>query len=252
MSSPNFSVRWVYQQVKIKKNGGYKMEAGQKPCLCFRGRKFALCIGAGYPIRVLKRPVADFDKYRLVMTTPPFNGPMDEQKHQQPPGQQQYPVAKAVEQLQALVASHGITAGAARILDRAALQQNGIDEDEYEDEETTMIDDNEGIEAPAIPAKETTVSKSKAKTTRKAKATKKAGKAKGTSKKPAAKGPTPFRPGTAKEAAFIAYKGARKEYEGLAKGDKGEWIGKQAKKLGVTPGTLRSWIGGDFAKALKA
>lgn len=250
MSSPNFSVRWVYQQVKVKKNGGYKMEAGQKPCLCFRGRKFALCIGAGYPVRVLKRPVADFDKYRVVQTMAVFDGPIP--KGEQPQGHN-YPVAKAVEQLQALVASHGITAGAARILDRAASsQQSGINEDEYEDEETTMIEDetpasagDEATTTPAKSAKEKTVSR---KTTRKAKATKKAGKAKA----PKVKGPTPFRVGTAKEAAFIAYKGARKEYEGLAKGDKGAWIDKQAKKLGVTSGTLRSWIGGAFAKALKA
>ena len=127
MTISKFSVRWVYQ----------KKESGQKPSLCFRGHKHALCVGAGYPVRVFKRPVAEFDRYRLVQEIPEFNGSVP--KGAQPPGQHPYPIAKAVAQLQALAAKNGVTAGAARLLERAALQQNGIDEDDYHDEEETTM-----------------------------------------------------------------------------------------------------------------
>lgn len=263
MSSPNFSVRWVYQQVRVKKHGNLMMDAGQKPCLCFRGRKHALCIAAGYPVRILKRPVEQFDKYRLVMQTPALADGKPVPIGEPIPGQVEYGVEQAVSVMQGLAKKNGITVGAQKLLDRAALQQNGINEDDYEDEEETMSenpapvgDDGADVsttnDAPAKPAEESTVSKKTSKKSggKKAKATK-AAKAKGAARKPAAKGPTPFRAGSAKEGAFIAFKGYASQYDKLAKGDKGEWIDKQAKKLGVTPGTLRSWIGGQFAKALK-
>ncbi len=55
-------VKWVYQMVR--RPGGQKMEAGQKPSLCFRGRTHMLCVSVGHPVRILKRPVRDFDLCR--------------------------------------------------------------------------------------------------------------------------------------------------------------------------------------------
>jgi transposase-like protein len=38
----------------------------------------------------------------------------------------------------------------------------------------------------------------------------------------------------------------------MTREQKGEWADKTANKLGISPGTLRSWIGGQFSVALKS
>jgi len=111
--------------------------------------------------------------------------------------------------------------------------------------------DNAETPATAEPAtQETTMAtKKKARKGKAAKAkTKRVAKPKGESKR--TKGAGGFIAGTAKEKAFVAFKEARKEYAALEHGTKKDWVAKLANKLGVKPGTVASWIGGDFAKAL--
>lgn len=111
------AVKWIYQEVKDKR--GIPLEAGQKPALCFRGRKHMLCVAAGLPVRVLKRVVADFDKARVVM----HKG-------------REYTVAHAVHMLDSIATHNGITDGARKLLDQArAGLSNDVDEDQYQDEE---------------------------------------------------------------------------------------------------------------------
>jgi hypothetical protein len=75
-------------------------------------------------------------------------------------------------------------------------------------------------------------------------------KAKGPAKEKASKGAGGFRAGTAKEKAFVAYKEERKAYDALEHGKKRAWCDKLAAKLGVKAGTISSWIGGEFTRAL--
>lgn len=110
------AVRWVYQAVKDKH--GITLEAGQKPALCFKGRKFMLCVTAGHPVRVLKRPVEDLDKCRMVI----YEGG-------------EYSIARAVEQFALLGERNGMTEKARQLLARATSMVDDFDETEYNDEE---------------------------------------------------------------------------------------------------------------------
>lgn len=110
------AVRWVYQAVKDKH--GITLEAGQKPALCFKGRKFMLCVTAGHPVKVLKRPVEDLDKCRMVT----YEGG-------------EYSIARAVEQFALLGDRNGMTEKAKQLLARATTMVDDLDEDEYTDEE---------------------------------------------------------------------------------------------------------------------
>lgn len=186
MNATTFSVRWVYQVVSRR---GLPMESGQKPALCFRGRKHALCVAAGHPVRVLKRPVEAYDKYRLVMNdlTP-------------------YPVEQAVAKFREIGERNGITVGARKLLDKAAANQHAIDEDEFNDEEEmTTMENNTPVSpttAPATPAKETkmkTKSKSKAAKATTRKPAKAASKKSAPAKKPATKKSSGPRSGTITE-----------------------------------------------------
>lgn len=247
------AVKWIYQQQRVRKGSSIMIDAGQKPALCFRGHKYMLCVAAGYPVRVLKRPVADFTRCRDVMHGADGKN---------------YPVMQAAQRLVEIGQRNTITEGARRLLERA-LQGGGedIDEEAFQDEEElTMLsnenpaptdgaDDSDDINAATSGEEKTmTTTKPKGKgkgaTTTKPKAKGKApakAKANGAAKP---KGETPFRPGTAKEKAFLLYKAYRKDYEELAKGEKGAWCEKQAEKLGIAAGTMKSWIGGPFSKAL--
>lgn len=117
------AVKWVWQEVKDKK--GIPTEAGQKPCLCFRGHKYMLGVAAGHPVRVLKRPVKDFDILRAVI----FKGKI-------------YTTEHAVAQLEEIALRNGITEKARRLLERAKEKRDSdtIDEEEFQDEEGVTME----------------------------------------------------------------------------------------------------------------
>lgn len=258
MASPkvhdvNVAVRWVYSAVVDKKLG--KVEAGQRPSLIFRGASKMLCVVAGSPVRVVLRNADDFDRMRIVLTKG-----------------QEYPVEKAVQMFKEIAARNGITVGASKLLDRAMRTAAGMtaeEEEQFNDEEEIDRMKNEtpaGVieqsgnngeadattTAPAAtPKKEKSVTKPKAKA-KAAPAAATKGRALPPSKKEGKKpdGPTPFRAGTMKEKAFIAYKDARKTYDALDKSKAEAWRKKLAEKLGASPSTIASWIGGPFRKHL--
>jgi hypothetical protein len=109
-------VKWIYQQVTAH---GASLEAGQKPTLCFAGNKHMLCVAAGHPVRVLKRPLKDFEDCRDVYK-----------------GNSLYPVIDAAKKLAEIGARNGITNGAVKLIERAlAKDVRDIDETEFQDEE---------------------------------------------------------------------------------------------------------------------
>lgn len=115
-------VRWVYQAVRGPSK--MKVEAGQKPSLCFKGREHMLCVAAAHPVRVFKRPVRDFLVLRRVTRA---DG-------------SEYTVLDAAHQLQEIGRRNGITIGAAKLLECALNDGVQIDESRFNDEEemTTM------------------------------------------------------------------------------------------------------------------
>lgn len=228
MTNPKFSVRWVYQRVE---RHGQSYEAGQKPALCFRGRKYALCVAAGHPVRVLKRLVADFDRYREVVSLKASPNPNGGHGME---GARPYTIEHAVAKLQELGARNGITAGAAKLLDRAATLQNGIDEDEFDDEEETAMnkDENTAPVGTDESTEEKTVSNRNSK-----KVTKKAGKAKVAKK--AAKARTPKGPSRISRA--VEYMTAEVKKEGgqkaLERGWRKELFERTGKKFDLAAST---------------
>lgn len=117
------AVKWVYQSVRMP-NGG-RVEAGQKPALCFKGHKHMLCVSAGFPVRALKRPVADYDKMRDVV----HDGA-------------NYTVERAVKKLKEIARRNGVTKAAKRLLERALLAKalTEAEEQQLEDEEDSFIE----------------------------------------------------------------------------------------------------------------
>jgi hypothetical protein len=85
-----------------------------------------LCVSVGHPVRILKRPVRDFDLCRTVL----HNG-------------QEYAVKDAVEKLREIAARNGITVGASKLLDRALEGATTIDEEQFNDEEDSMTNETE-------------------------------------------------------------------------------------------------------------
>jgi len=133
-----FAVLWVYQQVK---SHGVPVEAGQKPSLCFKGRKHMICVVAGHPVRVIKRPASDFPKLRKVMYTQE-NGTKAE-----------YPISKAVETFTGIGERSGITRGAQELLARAiGIADPNLDEDSFKDEEEVAGTEDPLLEGPSEPA----------------------------------------------------------------------------------------------------
>jgi hypothetical protein len=252
MKESQFKMLRIYNEVSTTARG--RVESGQKAALCFKGRKWTYCIVVDYPVRVVKRPVGDFDR----CTGLPRAGKV-------------YPVPEGIKSFRDVAKRCGITKAAEQLLAKAEA-----DAENMEDIEDTLLQEAEmetvenpkpipegvpGEEADAtIPATEneetaTVTTKSKAKRAPKAKKPAKA-KAAPKAKKPAkvktekVKGDTPFRPGSMKEKAFIAYKAERKDYDAMERGGKGEWADKLAKKLGASGASIRSWISGAFQKAL--
>lgn len=159
------AMRWVYQQVKDKY--GTPLEAGQKPSLCFKGRKNMLCVAAGHPVRVFKRPARDFDACRQVSMS--SGG--------------EYPIERAVLQFQQIAQRNGITEGARKLLQRAAEMADDINEDDFNDEEELMMKTTEkpaaevdtaeatGDTSPAVETNETSETPTKQETSDMATAT---------------------------------------------------------------------------------
>jgi hypothetical protein len=161
--SEKFKVLWVYQSIK---HNGVKHEAGQIPSLCFCGRKKMVCVSAGHPVRVIVRDAKDFRLLREVDR-----------------GSAPYQVAEAAVKFQQMGLRNGITAGAARILERALAPDPGaeLDEGQFENEEeiaveTTKKDVKESTDAAvagaAAEGSGTKQEKTVAKKTKKAKAPK--------------------------------------------------------------------------------
>lgn len=137
-----FSVRWVYS----KPVGG--REGGQRPCLCFRGRKYAFCVASGHPVRVLRRPVELFDRYRELEV--PAQGVVENGKGLE--GARRYQVLDAVARLREIGGRNGITAAAAGLLGRAAAWQPGaeggeLDEESINDEEDVTMENVQKTES---------------------------------------------------------------------------------------------------------
>lgn len=242
--SARFEMRWVYQQVKYR---GTQLEAGQRPALCVRGRKHALCVAVGHPVRVLKRPVDAYDHYRPVLVTPPIAGGKPTPTKESPAGEAPYPVEQAVEQFRAIAAKNGATTGALRLLERASAwakspqSETTIDEDEYHDEEEMLKMEN-ATPAPAATPDATTSKekpvKSKSKPAKakkpaaKKSAAKPAPKKSATPKKSAGKKPGP-RTGTITELVVNLTK-----------------AGKDTKAIGAA--VLKTFPNTTFAKEVKA
>ncbi len=113
---------WVYQS--FRKGLQAPVEGGQRPTLCFKGHTNMLGLSVGYPVRVIKRPVRDFDTLRIVM-----NGTKEP-----------YKIEHAVEKLRVIATRNGITQGASKLLDRALLAAAEIDEEQFNDEEELIVE----------------------------------------------------------------------------------------------------------------
>jgi len=180
------AVKWVYQMVK--RPGQRAMEAGQKPSLCFRGREYMLCVSVGYPVRVLKRPVADFDACRTVT----MQG-------------KEYAVKDAVARLREIAERNGITVGASKLLDRVLQGATTLEEDQFNDEEELQVRNEtainetpteEAVAESATTEKENDVTKTAKK--KRVRKTTKPGKVAKAPKGKAAKAKTPKTNGAAK------------------------------------------------------
>lgn len=132
-------VKWIYQEVM---HHGVRLEAGQKPTLCFKGAKQMVCVASGPHVRVLKRPAKDFVECRDVFK-----------------GQDLYPVVDAARSLADIGTRNGITDGAAKLIQLALSGfDQDIDENEFEDEENVPFT-TKGQQADTEET--TTMSKSK-------------------------------------------------------------------------------------------
>lgn len=113
-------VLWVYQSVRLPDGG--KIEAGQKPSVCIAGRTRMLAVAAGHPVRVLVRPIADFDALR-----PVFHGKAE------------HGVLEAVRTMRGIGRRCGITKAAKTLLGR-------IEDDATAEKATAEIEDEEEFE----------------------------------------------------------------------------------------------------------
>lgn len=227
----SFKVLWVYQMVSV--GSGAKIEGGQQPSLCFKGRKHMFCVAAGHPVRVIKRDVRDFDKLREVVY---HDGP--------------YPLARAIEQFKGIAKRCGITAGADAVLKRAEANSDVSElEDSLTNEEESAM-----IETPpeAVPGsetddketsitKETTVkklikknAKTKAPKAAKAKAKAKNGKAKAAKAPKVPKGPSRISRAVEYMKEEVKKAGGQSKLE---RGWRKELFARAAKKFDLNPTT---------------
>jgi hypothetical protein len=225
-TTEQFKVLRVYQQIKGK--DGLTLEGGQQVALCFKGRKHMVCISAGHPIRVLKRDVRDFDKLREVL-------------HEG----KAYPVARAVETYTEMATRTGITAGAQKILDRAAgAVAAQLDEDEFDNEEELTMSRNENpapvpaSDGEAAATDESTNTEENATVSAKKKSAKKAAKPKAAAKKAAGpkkdKGPSRISQAVEFMKAEVKKEGGQKNLE---RGWRKELFERTAKKFGLKAST---------------
>ena len=270
------AVKWVYQANAT--HTGNHVQAGQKPSLCVRLKKHMLCVAAGHPVRVVVRPAADFDAYRTVV--------QDGMPYPVPAAAERLERIGHTNGL-TVGASRLLEAVKQWMTDPDSLGR--IDESEFNnEEEMNEMVKNETSTQPEAQTSAEGVATSAPATSAKAKGSKKAatkpaatkpGKmqrailaaTKPTDAKPAAskpakapkasnaklpkresKGETPFRAGTAKEKAYLAFKADAARVQAMDRDKRKEWATKLAGKLGVSPGTISSWVSGQFAKALSA
>lgn len=227
-----FDMKWVHQNLLKDKRGTVISESGQRPSLCFKGRKHMICVIGGHPVRIIKRPVDQYNSLREVSIQQP--GPAETGKGHI--AQTIYPIEDAVTQFRALGEKNGITQGASNLLTKAlawALAQGkgeaGIDEDEFNDEENASVsDETPETTTPEESGKETTVSK---------KTSKKAGKAKAAKKAKAPKAPK----GPSRISRAVAYMKEEVKKEGgqrkLERGFRKELFERTAKKFDLSPAT---------------
>lgn len=241
------AVKWIYRSVKGP--GGRPMDAGVKPALCFRGRKYMLCVVTEYPIRVIKRPVKDYDTGRDVVRA----------------GGAPHSVEDALATLRGKAVSHGITVGAQTLLDRAQ-QGTELDEEQFNDEEQLMIE-NETVRMDAtgkpIPADTTSAAVATDEGTQpkpKRKAVTKPPKEPKTTESSPPKAAATAKAKTTKttKAAKTAKTAApEKKAKGGAKTERGpsrisqmvEWMRGEVKKQGGQDNLERGYLKGMFAKA---
>lgn len=137
------------KQIFTNKYAGH--ESGEKPALCLRGRKYTHCVVIDYPVRVLKKPLRDFDTCRDTMLK---GSP--------------YPVKLMISHLREIAKRNGITVGATKVLE-TALSQNQLDEEATEE---MVMEGEVSTEAKASNTEETKVSNGKKKSSKKAPAKK--------------------------------------------------------------------------------
>jgi hypothetical protein len=131
------SVRWVYQ--RLPDGSG-----AQRPAICFSGKKFMLCVASGPPVRVLKRPLAEAERYRPVHKT--NDGTVGDE----------FLASEVAGELLSTGGRTGITDDAERLL-RAVVQRPApdwgrFDESQFNDEESSV----EQFEQAETVAAETT------------------------------------------------------------------------------------------------
>lgn len=215
------AVLWVYQTVKGPH--GTKMEAGQKPSLCVKGRKYIVCVSAGHPVRVVKRDVSDFNKLRHVAA------PADKTKD--------YDIDKAVAAFERMAQTNGITKGAQELLDLIKSNSGDLREEELQNEEDQEMRETEKTavdETPAAGDSETasTTTNEETNVAAKKKAKSKTAKAAKPVKKD--KGPSKISQAVEYMKAEIKKTGGQKALE---KGDRKALFEKTAKKFGLAEGT---------------
>lgn len=238
--SPPFGMKWVHQNLHKDRHGNVITESGQRPSLCFRGRKWAICVVTGYPVRVLKRPVEDYDRFRDVKI--PVSGPVE-------PGKGMvdaliYPIEDAVTQLRGIGAKNGITQGASKLLDKALAyalstgKEDDIDEDDYEDEENVTMEDPNPTETEATAASaaegEKTVATKKGRKAKSKPAKAAKGKAKASKAPKAPKGPSRISRAVAYMKDEVKKEGGQRKLE---RGFRKDLFERTAKKFDLSPAT---------------
>ena len=271
-------VLWVYHSVYTR---GGRVENGQTPCLCVEWKRKTYAVGVGQYVELVRCDVDTFSKARKVVhdgalypvqrSIDVFRGIANVRGATVGALALLDAIERGDDELDDIINSEELVMPK----DDTKVENTTSDDTimETTDKETTMSNTKSKTTTkpaakktapakPATPAKAKTAAPAKPATPAKASAKDKnalaayfpAGKEATKPARPVTKkkdGDTPFREGTKKEAAFIAYRDSHEAYEAMSKADKGAWVDKVATKHGVTPGTLRSWIGGQFGKALR-
>ncbi len=136
MERTNVAVLRITQTVDHK---GTPIEAGYKPALCFRGRKWMLAVVIDHPVRVLRKPIAEFARGVPLLR-----------------GGAPYPLERYLRQLQAVANRNGITLAARALLTRAASGQSLTEMEEEIDD--TKLELTKMVERPDLSPLESDLS----------------------------------------------------------------------------------------------